>query len=141
MKDTVHSPQTRQALLADDDYDIRMILENIIQSFGFDVTCAENGSRALELYELADGRFDLLLTDICMPKMNGCELIRAIRQQDQQLPIIAITGFTDLDIIKELEPYHVRLFEKPINFKALHTYIDALHIGQPPSETYGAPAI
>jgi len=119
-------PQSKRALLADDDHALRMLVGQIIHSFGFEVTHAENGKRALELYVQAQGRFDLLITDICMPGMNGCDLIHEIRRRDQKLPIIAVTGYAEPELTHELESCHIRLFEKPINFEALHIYIDSL---------------
>jgi len=120
------SPQIRQALIADDDPALRILFRQIIHTFGFDVACAENGRRALEMYKHADGRFDLLVTDIRMPEMNGCELIREIRSRDQKLPIIAVTGFAEPELIREIASYQARLFEKPVNFSDLHSYIDSL---------------
>ena len=123
---TDQAPQSRRALLADDDHALRTLVGEIIHSFGFEVTHAENGKRALELYVQAQGGFDLLITDICMPEMNGCDLIREIRGRDQKLPIIAVTGYAEPELTGKLEFWHARLFEKPINFEALHIYIDML---------------
>ncbi len=132
MSDTTNQQlPSRRALLADDDHALRRLVGEIIHSFGFRVTYAENGKRALELYNQAQGRFDLLITDICMPEMNGNALIHAIRIQDQKLPIIAITGYAEPELTGELESFHVRLFDKPINFQALHAYIDTLYPDNP----------
>jgi len=119
----------RRALLVDDDHAIRLMLGRLIVSFGFDVSYAENGKIALELFDLADGGFDLLITDICMPEMNGNELVREIRKRDENLPIIAITGFADRELIGEILSCNARLFEKPIDFKSLHKHIDSLQYG------------
>ncbi len=124
---TTHPPQPRRVLLADDNHSVRMVLGGVISSLGFDVTYAENGKRALELFDHAHGGFDLLITDICMPEMNGNDLIHEIRRRDQELPIIAITGFAEPELIDEIESCNVRLFEKPINFEALCSYIRSLH--------------
>jgi len=73
--------QSRRVLLADDDHAFRMMLGRVMGIIGFDVTYAEDGKRALTLFDQADGAFDLLITDICMPEMNGNDLIKAIRQR------------------------------------------------------------
>jgi len=119
------SPPARRVLLADDDPALRMLLGQIIQSFGFDVIYAENGSKALALY-LQHRNIDLLVTDICMPEMDGDELIRAIRQMDKELPVIAITGYAEQALIGRIDACHARLFEKPLNFNQLQSYIDSL---------------
>jgi len=121
-----HKPSpSRRVLLADDDPALRMLLGQIIKSFGFEVIYAENGSKALALY-LQHRNIDLLITDICMPEMDGDELIRSIRQMDAGLPIIAITGYAEQALIQRIDACHARLFEKPLNFNLLHSYIDSL---------------
>ena len=123
---TAEAPQHRRVLLADDDAEVRKLLAKIMTKKGFDVTDAEDGKRALELYCHAAGGFDLLMTDICMPEMNGCDLIREIRRKDQQLPIIVVTGYADQELINEIESCNATLFEKPIDFPSLFTCIDAI---------------
>jgi len=63
-----------------------------------------------------------------MPEMNGIDLVHAIRRRDQTLPVIIVTGFADLELMREIESCDARLFEKPINFHALRAYIESLHI-------------
>jgi len=58
--------------------------------------------------------------------MNGKDLIHAIRRRDQKLPIIVVTGYVEPELISEIESCNARLFSKPINFKAMHDYIDSL---------------
>lgn len=125
---TTVPPKNRRVLLADDDAEVRKLLVEVMILKGFDVTDAEDGKMALELYEHAAGGFDLLMTDICMPEMNGCDLIREIRRQDQQLPIIVVTGYADPELINEIESCNATLFEKPIDFSSLYACIDALGI-------------
>jgi len=115
-----------RVLVVDDDAALRMLLAEIITTFGCDVTVAENGKSALALFAQMHGGFDLLITDICMPEMNGKDLIRAIRRQDQGLPVIVISGFADLQLIDEIESCDARLFVKPIDFQALQVCIDAI---------------
>ncbi|WP_167631317.1 response regulator [Mariprofundus ferrooxydans] len=118
--------QNRRVLIADDDTAVRKLLVKIMTKKGFDVTDAEDGKRALELYRHAAGGFDLLMTDICMPEMNGCDLIREIRRQDQCLPIIVVSGYADPDLVIEIESCNATLFEKPIDFRALYQCLDSL---------------
>jgi len=64
-------PKAKRALLADDDPTLRMVLGQLLSLSGFDVTYAENGKIALNMFDNTDNKFDLLVTDICMPEMNG----------------------------------------------------------------------
>jgi len=120
------SLQSRRVLIADDDAAVRMMLVKVMTKKGFDVTDAEDGKRALELYRHAAGGFDLLVTDICMPEMDGCDLIREIRRQDQGLPIIVVSGYADPNLVLEIESCNATLFEKPIDFRALYQCLDSL---------------
>jgi len=119
-------PKAKRALLADDDPTLRMVLGQLLSLSGFDVTYAENGKIALDMFDNTDNKFDLLVTDICMPEMNGKDLIHEIRGRNQKLTIIAVTGYVEPELIDEIESCHVRLFLKPINFKALHDHINSL---------------
>jgi len=118
--------QAKRVLLVDDDHAVRMMLGRVITLLGFDVTYAVNGKVALELYDSADGDFDLLITDICMPEMNGNDLVCEIRKRDERLPVIAITGFAESELIGQMKSYNVQLFEKPIDIKALRARIELL---------------
>lgn len=113
-------------LLADDDHTIRMLLGQIIASFGCNVTYAENGRLALGEFKAANGNFDLLVTDICMPEMDGRQLIREVRKQRQEMPVIVISGYADKDMVQDIESMGIEMFHKPINFERLQRSIEAL---------------
>jgi len=113
-------------LLADDDHALRMVLGQIMTLSGYKVTYAENGKMALKQYQKTPDTFDLLITDICMPELNGDDLIREIRKLDDELPIIAITGFARPEMFQNAKVYKATIFEKPLNFSDLIDYINAL---------------
>lgn len=81
----------RQVLLVDDDVRNLYALSKALRAHGLAVTVAEDGERALEV--LRAGRFDVMLTDIMMPGIDGYELIRRVRALGySELPIIAVTA-------------------------------------------------
>jgi CheY-like chemotaxis protein len=84
---------TLHILLAEDENVIAMTLADALECEGFRVTLAGDGRQALEA-ERRD-KADLLVTDMRMPVMGGAELIRFIRQDRPDLPVIAITGYSD----------------------------------------------
>ena len=94
-------------LVADDDRVVRRIVVTKLSGLGHEVTDVEDGQEALELLE--DGRIpDLLITDSLMPRMNGLQLVRALRQNSNPdlatLPIIMLTSRQgEQDIIEGLE--------------------------------------
>ena len=83
----------KQLLLVEDDIRNIFALTNVLSSYNIQVTFAENGREALELLD-KNPNFDLVLTDIMMPEMDGYQMIKAIREQPrfEKLPIIALTA-------------------------------------------------
>jgi signal transduction histidine kinase/CheY-like chemotaxis protein len=84
-------------LVAEDDEDNRFLIQAYLESYGFEISFAENGISALEQYKSRRAHFDLVITDIQMPRMDGFELIQKIRdweksQNLRRLPIIALTA-------------------------------------------------
>ncbi len=78
-------------LLADDDAFVREMMAMILEAEGYGVEIAENGKEALSKYH--DHRnFSLVITDMQMPEMDGMELIAAIREKNQDIPVILLSG-------------------------------------------------
>lgn len=77
-------------LLVDDNRELLEIQSEFLREYGFEVVTAENGIIASEL--LCDMEFDLIVTDIIMPKKEGMEMISDLRKMRPGLPIIAVSG-------------------------------------------------
>src|SRR3970040_939256 len=78
-------------LLAEDDTDMRRFLVKALQNAGFEVISYDNGLSAYQ--RLREEPFQLLLTDIVMPEMDGIELARRAAELDPDIKIMFITGF------------------------------------------------
>lgn len=117
-----------RVLLADDNDSLRELLGQIISSCGFEVSEAGDGRQALDIFISAEKNFDLLITDLCMPRINGGELIREIRRCKPDIPVIAITGYTDPATLDEVKALDVMLFSKPIDIDELRQYIHSLQL-------------
>ncbi len=78
-------------LIADDDPDIRDGCAQVLNRLGCQITQTSTGAEALRLLDKYE--FDLLLLDLKMPDMNGLDLLRTIREQDEGLPVIMITAY------------------------------------------------
>jgi len=87
--------ETKTILLADDEEEIREDLALFLEYSGYQILQARNGKEAYQLYK--ENVFDLIITDIEMPKLNGLELVESIRQEDQEVPILIISGYSDKD--------------------------------------------
>jgi two-component system chemotaxis response regulator CheY len=79
-----------RVLVADDSSTMRKIILRSLQAVGVkDVTEASDGAEAVSMF--APGKFDLVLTDWNMPAMTGLEVLKAIRAQDTEIPVIMVT--------------------------------------------------
>ena len=79
-----------RVLVADDSSTMRKIILRSLQAVGVkDVAEAADGAEAVAIF--APGKFDMVLTDWNMPGMTGLEVLKAIRAQDQKIPVIMVT--------------------------------------------------
>jgi DNA-binding NtrC family response regulator len=83
----------RRILVVEDDEDMRENLRRILLGAGYEVSLAEDGPQAITL--LRAHPCHLVLTDLVMPGMNGLELLKKIRQKDQNLPVVFLSAFGD----------------------------------------------
>ena len=93
-------------LLAEDDTDMRRFLVKALQNAGFDVTSYDNGLSAY--HRLREEPFELLLTDIVMPEMDGIELARRAAELDPDIKIMFITGFAAVALNAEFDGAQAR---------------------------------
>jgi two-component system, cell cycle response regulator CpdR len=82
-------------LLTEDDESVRAFVKRALELDGHDVTAAEDGGMALEILQERRGDFDLLLSDIMMPVMDGIALALATARSWPDLTILLMTGFAD----------------------------------------------
>ncbi|AVO46627.1 response regulator [Phreatobacter cathodiphilus] len=82
-------------LIAEDDEPVRAFVRRALMIDGHEVTEAEDGAEALAILEQTQGAFDLLLTDIRMPLMDGIALALAAAPQFPNLVILLMTGYAD----------------------------------------------
>jgi CheY-like chemotaxis protein len=77
-------------LVIDDQTQVRAAVSLALRAKGFDVVTAENGHAGLRTFKAS--RFDLVIADIFMPEMDGVKLIKALRERNPDLPVIAVSG-------------------------------------------------
>lgn len=82
-------------LLTEDDDSVRAFVKRALELDGHSVTTAEDGGTALEILTREEGRFDLLLSDIMMPVMDGIALALSAARDFPALPILLMTGYAD----------------------------------------------
>lgn len=86
---------TKSSILVVDDEDaLRTVLSSELVNEGYEVSTAADGDEAVG--ELGKAEFDLVLLDIKMPRMNGFEVLKHIKQNHEQTKVVMLTGFADL---------------------------------------------
>lgn len=120
----------QQILLVDDEPAIRYILNFVLTKFGYSVTEASDGVEAFALIQDAQEEgdpFDLLVTDIQMPRMSGLELIRELKGNDILLPVMVVSGRKDEELIHELQDNGCAGFlMKPFDLQKLEDGVEAV---------------
>jgi two-component system cell cycle sensor histidine kinase/response regulator CckA len=107
-------------LVVDDDHAMRGMLETALSSFGYHVLPASSGAEALRVWREQAKPVDLLLTDIRLGGMNGCELAMALNELQPGIPVLYMSGGTQ-DEIEELVklPQPASFVGKPFRLGAL----------------------
>lgn len=85
-------------LIVEDERNLRIAIDTILKDAGHDVAQTESAKEAFRLCQAQP--FDLVITDLAMPDMDGLELIRCLRQSHPDLPVLAISGAFDGRFLK-----------------------------------------
>lgn len=104
-------------LIVDDDDDFRGLLSDVFTQAGYEVTAVDNANKALEMF--SDHKFDAVVTDHNMPEMTGEDLIKNIRDNEPDIPIILVSGYLNQDLIQNLKNVNTEIFHKPLNVISL----------------------
>ena len=109
-------------LYADDEEPLRELVKSHLSLEGFDVETASDGKEAVEMLE--KGRFDLVLLDLRMPKMDGFAVLQYLNKRPSPPPVIMLTGVDDVAIASQCVKLGASDYlTKPYNF---HELIDSV---------------
>ena len=112
-------------LLAEDDNDMRRFLVKALQNAGYSVASFDNGLSAYN--RLREEPFELLLTDIVMPEMDGIELARRATELDPEIKVMFITGFAAVALNPDNHaPKDTRVLAKPFHLRDLVNEVQRL---------------
>ncbi len=112
--------QRLRILVAEDDALLATTVDDFLTHAGFSVSVSPDGLDALEV--AANGRFDVLLTDLRMPRLDGVALIRGLRATRPELPVVVMTGYAPSDWRTSLQRQGegpLILLDKPIQLRGL----------------------
>ena len=109
---------SKRILVVDDEKGIRLLLSEVLTDSGFEVTEACDGQECLD--QLAGNSFDLVITDIRMPRLNGIEVMKWMKKAGRKEKIIVITGSpSDVSLSEADMPPVVTKLRKPFMLKNL----------------------
>ncbi|MBD8548040.1 cell cycle two-component system response regulator CpdR [Sphingomonas sp. CFBP 8760] len=111
-------------LLAEDDQVMREYLTRALERSGYSVAAVDRGTAAIPLLESAT--FDLLLTDIVMPEMDGIELAQRATQMAPGMRVMFITGFAAVTLKAGEAMPNARILSKPFHLRELVMEVDRM---------------
>lgn len=108
--------------MIDDQFGIRMLLQEVLEREGYRVYAAANGGDALALVQAHEP--DLVLLDMKIPGMDGLEILTAIRKTAPQQRVVMMTAYGELDLVREAAVLGaLGHFTKPFDIDELRRYI------------------
>lgn len=102
-------------LLVEDDKPLAVAMKNLLEELGYTVTALYSSIEALEFFKNVSDKIELIITDYSMPRMNGFELIKKVREINPDIPVILCTGYYDVVSPKEDQSLNIgEIIAKPI---------------------------
>ncbi|HQJ10099.1 MAG TPA: response regulator [Deltaproteobacteria bacterium] len=118
-------------LLVDDEQFILSSMKRVLERLGYEVTAVQDGKGALEEFEKAPQDFNLVITDLTMPGMEGRDLVRRLKSIRSDIPVILSTGYGDTVDVQEMKLLGIdELLMKPADTRELKAAIGRV-IGGP----------
>ncbi len=119
----------QRILIVDDEAKMRRLLELALKNMGHEVSQAEDGVAALECFDEAP--FDLILTDLRMPRMDGMTLLQTLRERGDDTPVIVLTAFATIEsAVETMKLGAIDYIIRPIEVEALELAVTrALTLG------------
>lgn len=109
---------SKTILIVEDEPMITDLARSILEEIGYKVLEAVNGEEALKVFKLKEGRIDLLLTDVRMPRMNGLQLAEQLRAARPDMKMIFMSGYSDEILLSKLN-MAVGFLPKPFTTETL----------------------
>ena len=105
-------------LITDDDGDLRELLTEAVKNWGYEVSVAKDGEEALR--KLRMERYDIVITDLMMPGMDGLTLLKKVKELDKEILVIIITGYATIETaVKAIETGAYDYIAKPFRLDEL----------------------
>jgi two-component system response regulator (stage 0 sporulation protein F) len=114
----------KKLLIVDDQYGIRVLLNEVFQKEGYKTYQASNGERALAIVK--EDRPDLVLLDMKIPGMDGIEILKRLKAMDKGIQVIIMTAYGELDMIQQAKDLGALThFAKPFDIDEIREAVKA----------------
>jgi len=115
----------KSILIVEDDDSVRILVARALERAGHMITQATDGAQGLELITGAAGRYDLVVSDIRMPEIDGIEMAKAAAKAFPDLKILLMTGYADQrERAEELNGIIIDVVQKPFTLAEIRARID-----------------
>lgn len=119
----------RRILVVDDETSVAGVLASALARWGYSVVTARNGEEAVRAYHKQAGHFDVVITDINMPGLNGIDLIHVLRAERPGQVIVVMTGLHDDQRIRTLESLKIAaILRKPFSLEEVSGMLSGLNL-------------
>ncbi|WP_416828064.1 response regulator [Ectobacillus polymachus] len=109
-------------LIVDDQYGIRILLNEVFQKEGYQTFQAANGFQAIDI--VVNDKPDLIILDMKIPGMDGIEILKRVKQIDKSIKVILMTAYGELDMIQEAKQLGALMhFAKPFDIDELRNAV------------------
>ena len=105
-------------LIVEDEDTVRMVAERALARQGYKITTARDGEEGLEAVE-GGGQFDLVLSDVVMPSMDGPAMAREIRKLAPDLPVLFMSGYAEEQLRRQIDIENVHFIAKPFSVQQI----------------------
>lgn len=117
----------KRILIADDSETILLLLRTRLEMEGYEVTTASDGQEVLEYLSAAPEAPDVILLDAMMPRMSGLDVLRALRDEDSEVPVLIVSAHQEEETLGDGAGVSADGYvRKPIDFEALLEKVEAL---------------
>jgi DNA-binding NtrC family response regulator len=130
-------------LVGEDEQEVRSYLEVALKCQGYSVECAEDGEEVLSVLRNSEAPISAILLDLVMPRKDGIETLREIRQTDRDTPVIVVSGASSpLNVVEAMKSGATDFLAKPVNYEDLRNAIKKAlmkrpdPLPEPPSEPF-----
>jgi len=116
--------QLKKVLIVEDEIGIRILLSDLLSSKGFEVSMARDGKESLEKLEVCS--FDLVVTDIHMPRLDGIEMLKWMKKEGRKEKIIIMTGDPSDQRLNDNDMPHIETqLQKPFRIDCFLDFVIA----------------